>query len=67
MSVELLYTSAPQGLKQGSRGFSTVVCTNGLPVNLANRLESLSGYRHVFPPNSPQASSNPFALAIYGL
>lgn len=59
MSVELLYTSAPQGLKQGSRGFSTVLCTNGLPINLATRLEGLSGYRHVFPPNHAQASSNP--------
>ena len=63
MSVELLYTSAPQGLKQGSRGFSTVLCTNGLPINLATRLEGLSGYKHVFPPNSPQASSNPVCFS----
>ncbi len=63
MSVELLYTSAPQGLKQGSRGFSTVLCTEGLPANLATRLESLSGYRHVFPPNHPQASDNPVCFS----
>ncbi len=59
MSAELLYTSAPQGLKPGSRGFSTVMHTAGLPSNMASRLESLSGYRHVFAPNHPQASSNP--------
>jgi hypothetical protein len=59
MSIELLYTSAPQGLKQGSRGFCTVVSTVGMPVNLAQRLESLSGYRHVFAPSDPQAAHNP--------
>lgn len=59
MSVELLYTSAVQGLKQGSRGFCTVLSTTGMPLNLANRLESLSAYRHVFPPNSPDAAQNP--------
>ena len=61
MSVELLYTSAPSGLKQGSRGFCTVVSTAGTPVNLATRLESLSGYRQLFPTDSPQADQNPVA------
>lgn len=50
MTIELLYTSAAQGLKQGSRGFCTVVCTAGLPINLAQRLEALSGYRHRYQP-----------------
>lgn len=59
MSLELLYTSAPQGLKRGTRGFATVLSTQGLPVNLASRLEALSAYRHVHPPGSPQADSNP--------
>ena len=63
MSVELLYTSAPQGLKQGSRGFCTVISTAGLPVNLATRLESLSAYRHVFPPQDPSASQNPICYS----
>ncbi len=63
MSVELLYTSAQHGLKQGSRGFCTVVSTVGTPLNLATRLESLSGYRHVFPPKSADAKLNPVAYS----
>lgn len=59
MTIELLYTSAAQGLKQGSRGFCTVVCTAGLPINLAQRLESLSGYRHLYQPGDQRADDNP--------
>ena len=59
MSVELLYTSAPSGLKQGSRGFCTVLSTTGMPINLATRLETLSGFRHVYPPQDPNAEQNP--------
>jgi hypothetical protein len=59
MSVELLYTSAPQGLKSGSRGFCTVVSTAGMPINLAMRLEALSAYRHVYAPQDPSAHLNP--------
>jgi len=59
MSQELLYTSAPTGLKSGSRGFATVLCTAGMASNISTRLETLSGYRHVFAPQDPQASLNP--------
>jgi len=59
MNAELLYTSAPQGLKQGSRGFCTVLSTVGMPLNLATKLESLSGYRHLYPSGTPDASKNP--------
>jgi len=59
MNAELLYTSAPAGLKQGSRGFCTVVSTAGMPINLASKLESLSGYRHVYPSGTPDAKKNP--------
>lgn len=59
MSFELLYTSAPAGLKPGTRGFTTVQCTDGIPSNVALRLETLSGYRHLFPPSDPRASENP--------
>ena len=59
MNIELLYTSAPQGLKQGSRGFCTVISTTGLPINLAQRLESLSGYRHLYQPGDSRANANP--------
>ena len=59
MSYELLYTSAARGLKPGSQGFCVVVSTQGLATNLADRLESLSGYRHVFPAQDAQAALNP--------
>jgi hypothetical protein len=48
MTQELMYTSAPRGLKPGSRGFCTVVSTQGMAANLAERLEALSGYRHLY-------------------
>lgn len=48
MSQEIIYTSAPSGLKPGSRGFCTVVATRGMAKNLADHLEDLSGYRHLF-------------------
>jgi hypothetical protein len=59
VSHELLYTSVPRGLKPGSRGFCTVACTQGIPAPLVGVLESLSAYRHVFPPGSPNAGENP--------
>lgn len=63
MNAELLYTSAPAGLKQGSRGFCTVVSTAGMPINLASKLESLSGYRHVYPSGTPNSSKNPVGFS----
>jgi GTPase-associated protein 1, N-terminal domain type 2/GTPase-associated protein 1, middle domain len=59
MSMELIYTSAPRGLKPGTRGFATVAMTQGMPPQLVERLESLSGYRQVFAPQDPQAGLNP--------
>ena len=61
MSHELLYTSAPKGLKSGSRGFCTVMCTQGMPAPLMTALESLSAYRHIYPPGDHNASKNPVA------
>ena len=63
MSSELLYTSAAKGLRQGSRGFCTVISSTGMPSNLASKLESLSGYRQMFPPESPDAARNPVAYS----
>jgi len=54
---ELIYTSAPKGLKPGSRGFCTVASTPGMAVNLAEKLESLSGYRHVVGPHEAVQNS----------
>ena len=56
---ELVYTSAPKGLKPGSQGFCTVACSVGMPPNLMMRLEALSGYRHLFPPGQQSGSVNP--------
>ena len=58
MALELVYTSAPSGIKPGTRGFCTVACSRELPGPLAMTLESLSGYRHLFAPNSENARFN---------
>ena len=63
MLQELIYTSAPVGLKPGSQGFCTVACTTGMPPNLAKLLETLSGYRHVFLPPDPNANNNPVSCS----
>jgi len=54
MAWELYYTSAPRGLRPGSRGFCTVARTEGMPLPMVDRLESLSGYQ----PASLQMSGN---------
>lgn len=59
MGQELLYTSAPRGLKPGSRGFCTVLSTHGMPAPLATAVEALSGYRPIYPANDSQAALNP--------
>ena len=63
MSSELLYTSAPKGLRQGTRGFCTVISSAGMPSNLASKLESLSGYRQMYAPESADAAKNPVAFS----
>ena len=63
MLQELIYTSAPVGLKPGSQGFCTVACTTGTPQNVVKLLETLSGYRHVFLPPDPNVSQNPVACS----
>jgi hypothetical protein len=59
MSQELIYTSVPRGLKPGSKGFCTVAQTAELSSQWAERLESLSGYRPIFPLGDKSASKNP--------
>src|SRR5438067_11812467 len=61
MSQELIYTSAPRGLKAGSSGFCTVAMSAGMPAALASRLESISGYRPLFPLGDAGAARNPVA------
>ncbi|WP_417386436.1 hypothetical protein [Gimesia sp.] len=59
MTQEIIYTSAPEGLKPGSHGFCTVISTSGMARNLAMKLESMSAYRHAFPPHTTAARFNP--------
>ena len=59
MAQELIYTSAPRGLLPGSSGFCTVARTAGMSPVLVGHLESRSGYRHLFPPQSEKAALNP--------
>ncbi len=65
MSHEILYTSAPQGLKPGSRGFCTVVRSEGISNNLAEHLESFSGYRHAFMAHDASRGQNPVNYAHF--
>ena len=44
VNLELVYTSAPRGLRPGSVGFCTVAMTGGTPAALVERLEALSAY-----------------------
>jgi len=63
VTQELVYTSAPQGLKPGTRGFCAVVATRGMAGPLATVLESLSAYRPAFPSDDPRSELNPVCLA----
>ncbi|MBO7679571.1 MAG: hypothetical protein J6S75_07885, partial [Thermoguttaceae bacterium] len=63
MALELIYTSAEAGIKPGTHGFCTVAASRELPAPLASTLESLSGYRHLFPPKTPDARLNPVACS----
>lgn len=54
MAEELLYTSAPQGLRPGSVGFCTVQASAGMPAPMLQGLESLSAYRHPQTPGDPR-------------
>jgi len=59
MIEEIIYTSAQKGLRAGRRGFCTVVSTAGMALNTAERLESMSGYRHAFSGDSAATALNP--------
>ncbi len=67
MSFEILYTSAPSGLRTGSSGYCTVLSSRGVPASTVELLESLSGYRHLFPLGHPQAQLNPVNFGHYVL
>jgi hypothetical protein len=63
MTQEIIYTSAPSGLRPGSRGFCTVAATRGIAKPLVDQLEDLSGYRHIFLSNDAQSALNPIVYS----
>ena len=60
---ELIFTSSSRGLQVGKSGFCTVAATKGMTPGLIRMLESLSGYRHLFAPGTPEAAKNPVAYS----
>ncbi|NQT21480.1 MAG: hypothetical protein HQ592_17375, partial [Planctomycetes bacterium] len=59
MSSELIYTSAPRGLRPGTGGFCTVAADGGMSRQVSMQLERLSPYDFHFNLSDPQASLNP--------
>ena len=59
MPQEILYTSAQQGLRQGTSGFCTVSSTAGMEPNLGEFLEGFSGYPHPYKPPDLRTARNP--------
>jgi len=59
MSKQLIYTSAPRGLKPGSSGFCTVAADGGMSQTLMTKLELLSGYEFRYNLSDPNAERNP--------
>jgi GTPase-associated protein 1, N-terminal domain type 2/GTPase-associated protein 1, middle domain len=62
LTQELIYTSAPHGLKPGARGVCSVVATRGMAEPLIEFLESVSVYRPLYRVDDPRAASNPVSL-----
>lgn len=67
MSAELIYTSAPRGLRAGSQGLCIVAMTRSLPSSLTEKLESLSAYRPLVPTPGAASDRNPILHAHYRL
>ena len=70
MAHQIIYTSVPRGLAPGSKGYCTVVASNGMAPALQRQLESLSQYSHIYPPNTANDALNPtnfqYAKASFG-
>ncbi|MCL2743006.1 MAG: hypothetical protein FWE67_04065 [Planctomycetaceae bacterium] len=65
MTHELILTSVANGLEKDSRGFCVVACDNNIPASLVKRLNTISSYRHLFPPDSLEAKHLPIAYSHY--
>ena len=65
MAYELIYTSAPAGIRQGSTGFCVVACTKGIGPRLVMTLEALSAYKPLYPHYAENAWDNPISRAHF--
>ena len=65
MAYELIYTSAPAGIRQGSTGFCVVACTKGIGPRLMMTLEALSAYKPLYPHYAENAWDNPISRAHF--
>lgn len=65
MAYELIYTSAPSGIKQGSNGYCVVACTRGMGPRLMSQLEGLTAYKPIFQHFSADAWNNPISYGHY--
>ena len=63
MAEQLIFTSAPKGLKPGTRGYTTVAATRGISPPLMTRMEGMSGYRLAFNVSDARAAQNPVAYS----
>lgn len=63
MSMELIYTSVPRGLRPGSSGFCAAAKSANMPAALEERLELLSGYRAIYPAGHMEEGRNPISYA----
>lgn len=63
MIQQLVFTSAQEGLRPGSGGFTTVAATPGMSPPLIAQIEALSAYKFAFPPAGAQADKNPVSYA----
>jgi uncharacterized coiled-coil DUF342 family protein len=63
MSLELIYTSVPQGINPNSRGFCTAAATSGMSRPVIMRLEALSGYEFRYSISDDRVAENPVNFA----
>lgn len=62
---ELIYTSAPRGLKPGTSGFCTVMMTRGIPSPTLELLERVSNnYNVLYLPYDDRARDNPVGVSL---
>lgn len=59
MSLELIYTSVPSGLKPNTSGFCTAAATGGMSRQVMMKLEPLSRYDFVYSLSDSRADHNP--------